>query len=320
MNPVKSVSRKPHCGGWVVWSGLLLFFSVAVAAHAATGFPVTVTDALERQVTVAQRPERLVSLAPSVTELLFALGLGSQVVGVTQYCDYPPEARTRPSVGGIVNPSLERIVGLQPDLVIGIRGIPLSTFRQLERVQVVSVALDPHDLDQVLATFRLLGRLTGTTDAARAVTRRLRRRLDTVRARLGALRDHERPSVLFVLTYTPRIWTCGRETFVDDVIWRAGGRNLARDRKDFHPISMETLLRRQPDIIVIADGQNRGGHRASVEAFLRLPGAHGLHAVRAGRLVTVPSDPLVRPGPRLVDGVEALARVLHPERFREDDG
>ncbi len=287
-------------------------------AFLAAAFPVTVSDALQRQVTVPATPERIVSLAPSVTELLFALGLGPRVVGVTDYCDYPPEAPARAHIGGIVNPSLERVVALHPDLVVGVRINPTSVFTQLDRARVVNFALNPLDVAGVLADLRTLGRLTGAEREAAALVGAMAARLRAVRMQLGALREGERPRVLFVSSCAPQIWTAGSETWVDDVIRRAGGRNLAADRKDFHPITMESLLRKQPDVVIIAAGMTEKERSGDISVFCGLPGAEALTAVKDRRVFAVPGDPLLRPGPRLVDAVYSMAWVLHPDRMKRE--
>jgi len=304
--PVITASRKRN---------LLL---VATAALLASAFPVTLTDALKRPVRVSQPPQRIISLAPSVTEMLFALGLGPRVVGVTDYCDYPPEAPKREHIGGIVNPSLERVVALHADLVVGVRINPTSVFAQLDRARVVNFALNPLDIAGVLSDLHTLGRLTGAQREADDLIADLKSRLDEVRWKLDALSEAERPRVLFVSSCAPQIWTAGSETWVDDVIRRAGGRNLAADRKDFHTITMETLLRRQPEVIILAAGMTDEARTGDIGVFWGLPGAEALTAVKEHRVFAVPSDPLLRPGPRLVDAVYTMAWVLHPERMRRE--
>ncbi len=269
-----------------------------------------VTDEIGRQVAIPRYPRRVISLAPSVTEMLFALGVEERIVGVTSYCDYPPAARGKERVGDVLNPSLERILALQPDLVI------LSTATQLERfaqrLEAAGIPLYVVDVERVEDVFRSLenvGAIMGCRTEAERVVRALRARLERVRARV---RGRPRPRVLLVVQRDPLI-VPGRGAFMTDLVQEAGGQSITADaEREWTPYSLETVVARAPDVIILPSREPVTRRLTNV----RWPELEATPAFRQGRVYAIHNDVLMRPGPRLIDGVEALARVLHPEVFR----
>lgn len=259
---------------------------------------------------IPRHPRRVISLAPSVTEMLFALGVEERIVGVTSYCDYPPAAREKERVGDVLNPSLERILALQPDLVI------LSTATQLERfarrLEAVGIPLYVVDVERVEDVFRSLEHLGAIMDCraeAERVVRALRARLERVRARV---RGRPRPRVLMVVQRDPLI-VPGRGAFMTDLIQEAGGQSITADaEREWTPYSLETVVARAPEVIILPSREPITRRLANV----RWPELETTPAFRQGRVYVIHNDLLMRPGPRLIEGVEALARVLHPEAFR----
>lgn len=269
-----------------------------------------VTDEIGRRVAIPPSPQRLISLAPSVTEMLFALDLGERVVGVTSYCDYPPAARAKEKVGDVLNPSLERILALRPDLVIISTATQLERFaRRLEEVGVPLYVVNADRVEDVLRSLENLGEITGRREEAERVVRALRARLDDIRARV---RGRPRPRVLMVIQRDPLI-VPGRGAFLTDLVEQAGGQSITADaEREWTPYSLETVLARAPEVIILPSRERTTRRLAD----MRWPQLETTPALRHGRVYAIHNDLLMRPGPRLIEGVEELARVLHPEAFR----
>jgi iron complex transport system substrate-binding protein len=273
----------------------------------ASAFPLTVTDDLGRQVTIPAPPQRIVSLAPSNTEILFALGLDERVVAVDAWSDYPPAAQEKPEVGDYVNPDLEQIVAINPDLVLATAVHEATVLPQLEDLRIPTVVLEPTTLDEVLADIALVGEAAGVGDTATALICAFE---DRVAAVESAVAGASAPRVFFELG--PELYTAGPGSFVDDLIARAGGENIVAEGQGPWPqMSAEALITADPEVILLAD------HEAGVtpESVKARPGWQEVSAVREDRIVTLDSDLVARPGPRLVDGLEEIARALHPDRF-----
>jgi iron complex transport system substrate-binding protein len=281
-----------------------------VLAGAGPAAAFTTRDMLGRDVTLAAPPQRIVSLVPSVTEILYALNAESMLVGVTDFCDFPPAARRRPKVGGMVAPSLEAIVALRPDLVIATNeGTREDTFAQLSRVGVPVYLVAAHHVADATALVRRLGALTGRAGTAEPLVTRLEQRIEAVRRAVEPL---ARPRVLYVLWPEPLI-VPGREAIVTELIQLAGGQSLTAGDADAWPrYSLEAAVAKRPEIILLAN-HGAGTGAVSIETWQRLT---SLPAVKAGRLLSVDGDLMHRYGPRLVDGLEQLARAIHPEAFR----
>jgi len=263
----------------------------------------TVVDELERTVHVTARAERVVSLAPSVTETLFALGAGDRVVGVTSYCDYPAEARTKESVGDTLKPNVERIVALKADLVIVSTASQVESFvKKLEELEIPVYVTNPRSLEGVLKSIAAIGGIIGVADAARQLTDKLRGRIASIESRVV---DRARPSVFVILGTEPLI-TAGGASFINDVVNRSGGRSISSDvNGDYLQYSLETAVAKQPEIIFL-----QAGGSDLPERLKQTP------AARSGRVYHLDDDLLLRPGPRIVDGLEQMAAKIHPEAFK----
>ncbi len=275
---------------------------------ASPAFPLTITDDAGRTVTLGATPTRIVSIAPSNTEILFAVGAGDRVVAVDRFSDYPPEAKTRESLGSYVKPDLEKLVAAAPDLVLATNVHTKQLVPQLESRGITVIVIEPTDLDGVLERILLVGRATGNELRAAELVRELRRRIEAVNAKVAGA-----PSPRIFFEIDPKLYTAGPGTFIHDLIHRAGGTNIAADATTQYPqLSSETVVLKDPEVIVLADdvaGQ-------SPETVKARPGWREVSAVRTGRIVSIHPDLTNRPGPRLVDGLEALAKALHPDRFR----
>ena len=279
-------------------------------------FPATVVDDFGRNVTLSGVPERIVSLAPSNTEILFALGLGSRVVGVTEFCDYPPEVLESVKkgnitiIGSFTDPSIERIVALNPDLVLAATSLQETVVKDLEEKAVTVVALNPKKVDQILADIRLVGEISGKLEDAEKLTNEMQRVIDTVRDK--AKNVTHRPRVYYEVWYEP-LYTIGPGTWQNELIEMAGGINIFADAKEAYPIvSAEAVIQRDPEIIVVSLGYMGGVKK---EDFQKRPGWSVISAVKNNRICEIDEDTVVRPGPRIVQGLEQLARFIHPEVF-----
>lgn len=281
-----------------------------VTALASPAAAFVTRDMLGREVTLGAPPARIVSLVPSVTEIVFALGAEDRLVGVTDFCDYPPAARGKPSVGGMVDPSLETIVALRPDLVVATtEGNSEETFAQLERLGIPTYLVAAHRLRDVMALVTRVGGLTARPEAASALRARLERRVEAVRRAVAPL---GRPRVLYVLWPEPLV-VPGRDALVTELIGLAGGESVsATDGHAYPRYSLEAAVAKAPEVILLA-AHGAGTGPVERERWLRL---RDLPAIRAGRLYNVDGNLLHRYGPRIVDGLEQLARAIHPEGFR----
>jgi len=272
----------------------------------------TVVDETGRKISLPEHPQRIVSLAPSITETLYALGQDAKLAGDTDYCDYPAAATKKPHVGAVLNPSIEKIVSLKPDLVIGVaEANRRETADQLARLGIPLYGLSDKSLDDVLKSIRDLGALLDCQTEATALASSLEDRVQAVERRVAGLLE---PRVLFVTWYQPLI-TVGANSFVADVIRRAGGRSISDDLPGEWPrLSIEAVLARNPDIILLPKAHT---YTPSLDEFRRLPGWRDLAAVKAGSVYFI-SDTIVRPCPRLVDSLEEVARIVHPNEKPSD--
>jgi len=281
-------------------------------------FPVTVTDDARRSVTIVRPPQRLISLAPSNTETLFALGLGSKVVAVgSSFDDYPPEAKVLPKVAepDVTRPNLEKIVALAPDLILMTGGdpLPIELINHLEGLKFTVLVLYPRDIEGILQDIELIGTATGASKEAQALTTSLRGRLDAVLAK--AKTATSKPKVFYEVDATnpARPFTAGP------------GGHVARSHQGEHSVneragakspwaefSAEELVRQDPEIIILGDAN----YGVTVDSVKARPGWSTLTAVKKGAIYPIDDNLVSRPGPRLVDGLEALARIVHPELFR----
>ena len=271
--------------------------------------PRTFVDDLGRKIYLAKAPVRIVSLAPSVTEILFALGLDQEIVGVTEFCDYPPKARTKPKVG-YVHPNLESIVALKPDLVIAPREfLRTDLVGKLEQLKIASFILEAKTVEDISSHIQKIGRMLNRSPAADLIANEVRRTIADIRSRMQAL---PRTHLLYVLNSQPLI-SVGPGSFIDQLIELAGGTNVAGHAKSAYPrLNMEEVIKEDPEIILFPVGNSEGISDSEQQVWQKWT---TLSAVRQGRLHRVSADLLNRPGPRIVQGVEALARILHPEAF-----
>ena len=300
--------------------GALLCAAVHVLVLSPPGWsePRTVTDELDRRVSLPREINRIVSLAPSITESLFAIDQGHKLVGVTRYSDYPPQARKIPSVGSYINLNVEKIVSLQPDVCLATKdGNPYQAIHKLERAGVPVYALDPRNLPAIMDTIEELGRLLDAGERAAQVARGMRRELKE----LGQVvqRAEEQPRVFFQIGISP-IVSVGRDTFIHELITLAGGENVAAGPVQYPRYSREDILIFNPDVILINSmSKEEDLVQGEMQKWRAFP---QISAVAAGRIHALDASLFNRPTPRLTRALGLLIRLFHPglvQRVDQDD-
>jgi iron complex transport system substrate-binding protein len=250
-------------------------------------------------------PRRVVSLSPNTTETLFAIGQGALLVGRSRYCDFPSEVASVPSVGGYVDPSMETILGLRPDLVIGARGPSGSGLvDRLSQRGIRTYFPTTESIDEILAMIAGLASIVGAASQGRDLATRIGTRLASIDERL---RDVAPPRVLLVFGLSP-IVVAGPGSFADEMLRHAGCANAVREGTHYPTLGLETIIGLDPEL-VIDTVMTAGEGNALVQDA---PGWNGLRAVRDGKVAVVHDDAVLRPGPRVADGVARIARIAHP--------
>ena len=268
----------------------------------------TVVDQLERRVVVPDDPRRVISLAPSITEIIYALEQGNRLTGVTRHSDYPREATKLPRIGSYVRLDIERIVALNPDLCIATKdGNPKAIIDRLESLKIPVYVVDPHNLDTILETILEIGTILNAGDRAKTLTTRMRTRIQRVKSRVAQV--NYRPRVFFQIGISP-IVSAGTDTFIHELIELAGGINLAKGRIAYPRFSTEQVLAIEPEVFIITSMSRQAVFEQVKAEWRRWP---NIPAVRDDRIFLVDSDLFDRPSPRLVSGLELLTRLIHPE-------
>ena len=268
---------------------------------------ISLRDDLGRPVNLATPALRIVSLAPSITETMFAIGAGEQVCGVTDQCDFPPAARQKPRVGGMTNPSMEAIIALRPDLIVmSMEGNTRPDFDRLTHLGIAVFVTNPRSLQGIQRSIESLGALTGHAGNAEQLNLGIASREDSVMRRSAGVRTR----VLLLVSIDPLI-AAGKNTFIDDLLRRAGGENVAESAPGNYPaLSRESVLTANPDVIIITDDL-----APDIPALLtHFPEWRGLAADRGERIYRIDANIISRPGPRAIDGLERLSQFLHPSR------
>jgi len=285
-------------------------FAAGVPALASRQF----TDEKGRRITVPDNPQRVICLAPSLTEMTYALGLGNIIVGVTDFTDDPPEAQKKPSVGNLTGPSFEKIISLRPDLILAAAGLnERSTVEQLDHLGLPVFVVDPHTLDDILASVQRVGDVLNRSREATELVQRLQHQRAAVGARVQGL---PRLKVLVLVWYDPVI-SAGGKSYVTDVIRAAGAESVTADLNQVWPeISMEEVIRRAPDYLLLVQA-NHGG--VSLKDLKGRAGWDQLPAVKQGHVIYI-GERLIRPSPVVFDALEQLAKQLHPRAFESGRG
>ncbi|MBC7320204.1 cobalamin-binding protein [bacterium] len=289
---------------------LILAFIFITNISLAGTFPITVKDDVGRRVTVPKEPKRIISTAPAVTEILFALGLDEKIVGVTTLCNYPEEAKAKEKIGTFQSPNIEKILSLKPDLIVATGGVQRQVVEKLEQLGIPIFVSYPGTLEGVIKSIYTIGRICGAEENARKLAFNLKFRIAKVTSKVAKAKS--KPKVFFELWHEP-LMSAGPGSFIDDLIKKAGGINIAGSAKSAYPIfSLEQLIKEDPDVIIGAES-SMGGNPLEIS---KRPGWDTLKAVKNQRVFTINDDIVFRSGPRLVLALEIIAKYLHPELFK----
>jgi iron complex transport system substrate-binding protein len=284
------------------------------AACAKPATAATIIDDLGRPVYIEKTPQRIISLAPSITEILFALDLGDKIVGVTDCCDYPKEAKTKPVVSSyFLGTNLEKLVAQEPDLILT-DGYEEGLLQQLDKLKLTTIVLRPENIYGIFRNIELAGKSTGREEEAKGLVAGMEKRLNTI-AEMTA-KVMEKPIVFYEIDATDptKPWTATPGSFTNALITLAGGENMVKEKvsQGYFQLSLEEILDADPDMIILGDYPY-----VSPEDVRQRPGAwQQLTAIKEGKIYAI-SDPSLtsRPGPRIIDGLEEMAKIIHPELF-----
>jgi len=292
---------------------LVGILGLTACTQTSTPSSVTYVDDIGRTVQITGIPQRIISLSPSNTEMVYALGLQDRLVGVTSYDDYPPDAKTKPIVSDYSTVDLEKIVNAQPDLVLADSIRQHDTVPALEKLGISVYVMTPDNMEMISSDLRTLGQITGKTKEAAALATGMQARIKAVTDITAKLTVTQKPRVLFVTWHDP-IWTAGSDTMIQYLINDAGGINIASDLKGYATITLESVVQRNPQIIVVMSSM--GDQNTSLDYIRSNPQFASIDAVKNGQVVEIDADIFGRTTPRIVDGLETLAKLLHPELFK----
>jgi iron complex transport system substrate-binding protein len=307
---------------WHTYIGLILAVSMVIAPLAsscsnhvdtnATGQTMTVTDGLGREINVKVNPQRIVSLAPSNTEILFALGLGDRVYGVTNICNYPEEAQSKEKVGDYYSIDIEKVIAINPDLILAEDLQKADIIPALEELGFSVVTLVPHNIQEMGDAIRMVGEITGTQDKAEEIVTDMERRVKAVTDVTDALDDSQRVKV-FYLVWNDPMYSVGPDTYIHELIDKAGGTNIAAFAGDGWPaLSLEQIISLDPQVVI-------ANNDVPLDALMADSRLAVVDAFKNGRVYSINADLTNRPGPRIVEGLETMAKMIHPELFGSVD-
>ncbi len=296
----------------ITFLGLFLTFNIKDDTRIEVEFPLVVSDDLGRNISIPHEPRRIVSLIPSATELVFAVGAGDRVVGVTRFDDYPPELVNRVeqgtvlAVGGGLDPSIEAIIDLDPDIIlIGGRGhLGSKPIVRLEKLGFTIISLRPDNIEGILKNLELLGRITGNVEESKRVVRSMQDTLDFVESK-----TKDAPKVrVYVENWHDPIFSVGRGTLQHEMIERSGGINIFSDIEGSRQVNLEAIITKNPDIIISFNDQ------IDLDAIKDRPGWGVINAIRDGKIYQLTAKE-ASPNPRIAASLEQVARIIHPELF-----
>ena len=297
----------------VIGIGLLVLTGCSDPSTQKTPASSTYIDDIGRTVQIVGIPQRIISLSPSNTEMVYALGLQDKLVGVTSYDNYPPDAKNKPIVSDYSTVDLEKIVNAKPDLVLADSIHAKDTIPAQEKLGITVYTMTPNNIDGILNEIKVLGRITGKTKESNDLVANMTNRIQAVVDKTGRLTDSEKPRELFVTWYDP-IWTAGSDTMIQYLIDAAGGTNIAADLNGYAIITMESAIQRNPQVIVVMS--TMGDQNTSLDYVKSNDQFKSTDAVQNGRVYEIDADIFGRTTPRIVDGLETLAQIIHPELFK----
>jgi iron complex transport system substrate-binding protein len=290
--------------------------TATVAPTATTASSIAITDVAGRKVTINGIPQHIISLAPSNTEILFGLGDGRGVVAVDDFSDYPADVKSLPKIGGTSDKyNFEQIVALKPDLILAAGITPPDVLKKLEdlKLTVVVLGIEKTTFDSILTDIALAGQITGRADQAKKVTDSMKQRVDSIKAKVAAAKTKARVYWELDATDPTKPYTVGPGTFVNDIITMAGGVNVFANASTTYPqISAEQVVAMNPEVIILPDA----AYGVTVDSVLKRPGWQGIDAVKKKHVYPIDDALVSRPALRVVDGIEAAAKLIHPELFQ----
>ena len=297
---------------------IVLLVSVALSATACStenvatnNGSIQIIDQLGRTVALNGTCQRIISLAPANTEILFALGLGDKVVGVTSYCNYPAEALEKEKVGGFSTPDIEKIIALDPDVIFAAPIHEAEVIPQLENLGLTVIALTPATIDETYDAIELVGTVTGAQEASASLIEDMRSSINDVTSLVANLSDEERPNVFYIVWHDP-LMTAGGDTLPGQLVELAGGNNIFNDLASYPTVSLETVLDREPDIIIAGTSMGSGAN-APLEWAQGESRLQETEALREGKVFSINTDLTGRFGPRIVDALYEMLRLIHPD-------
>ncbi len=273
----------------------------------------TYTDDLQRSVTIKSIPQRIVSLSPSNTELVYALGLQNRLVGITSYDNYPPDVTTKTVVSDYSTVDMEKIAAVQPDLVLADSIQKDTAIPALEKLNIPVFTLTPLTMDMIFKDLATVGQIEGKAKESNDLVSSLQARVKAVSTRTAALAANQKPRVLYVTWHDP-IWTAGGDTMIQELIDLSGGTNIASDLKGYTTITLEAAIQRNPQAIIVMSSMGAGNQ--SLDFIKTNAQFQSTDALKNGRVYEVDADIFGRTSPRIVDGLETLSKMLHPELFK----
>ena len=297
----------------MIRKSFLLAFVIALLLNIpADGKDRLLTDETGRKVKIPYPAKRIISLAPSITEILFALGLNEEIAAITSFCDYPEAALRKPKIGGFVNPDTEKIVSLKPDLIIGIRdGNRMDTIDRLSNFGFPVYLIDPKGFDGVMETIKNIGDALGREKESRRMIKDMGEKREKMIALTESL---PKPKVFFQVGDLPLI-TVGKGTLADDLIRLAGGRSISENELVSYPsYSIETILAKAPEIIIMSSMESKKNHTNLIKKWKDWK---SIPAVKMNAIHVIDSNIVDRPTPRIIEGLEAMVRIIHPEVLKE---
>ena len=277
-------------------------------------FPMTITDDLGRVVTIEKMPTRIVSLAPSNTEIIYALGLEDKLFGVTEYCDYPEAALNKEKVGGFTDVDIEKVVTINPDLILAEDMHKQEVIPALEQLGFNVVAIVPHNLQEVMDSIVLIGKIAGAEEMASQIVVDMSQKIKLITDETDKLAEAEKPMVLYVLWHEP-VMSVGTDTRIHELIEKAGGINIAQVAGEGYPtLALEEVIAANPQII-IANVEDYEGGDISLQFILDETRLGGVDALINQHVYGINADLTNQPIPRIVQGLELMAKMIHPEIF-----
>ena len=273
-----------------------------------SAYPLEIEDQFNNKVKIEKEPKRIVSLAPSHTEILYSLGLGDKIVGVTSFCDYPKEAKEKDKIGDFEGVNIEKIIELEPDLVVQYGKGNEEVNNKIKEAGISIVSYEPESIDEVVDTINEIGKITGKEDEAKKVTEDMKSKKEEV---LNKVKNVEKVKVFFEIWHDP-LSAAGPGSFMDELISLSGGENIAKDAKGgYSEFNEEELIERNPDVYLAAEDPEK-----TVESIKSRAGYDAMNAVKNNRVYLLEPNIVSRPGPRIVEALELVAKTLHPDLFK----